>query len=150
MGIRSLKISRRHNHSHEVRSKIHNQLVSGLQGIQDKENDDDDDKNEREDSTTRKFDDFLKAKEKEKLEPRKSSSTSFKPRQLATRRPARSPTEPSSEGHIEAPTPRLSRMLQLGESGSHICTCPSTTDTTESTETPKEKTSSCPVHPFGY
>jgi len=152
MNLRAVKISRRHNHAHEVRSKLHNQVVTGLQTIQLTDDGVEDEKTEEEkekekghekrtqlaDTTKQQLEELAKSKEAKGA----TSPAAFKPRQLISRRTP-STTSRSSE-NLDPETPsHHTRASLLGDSaGSSICTCQNPVPT-------GQEKAPCPLHPFG-
>jgi hypothetical protein len=152
MNLRAMKINRRHNHSHEVRSNLHSQVVSGLQNIQVTDDGVEDEKTEEEkekekghekrtqlaESTKQQLEELAKSKEA------KGASTpggGFKARQLVSRRTPSTARQHSAENLEESSSGHHNRPSLLGDSGS-ICTCRHPVP--QGQEKPQ-----CPLHPFG-
>jgi len=162
VALRQVNISRRHNHSHDVRSKIHSQVVNSLNslqisddGVQDEDKSEEDKEKEKNhekrqnlaDTTKQKLEDLTKLKESKGPVP----TSGFKPRQISTRRQMsssiRSGTGSSEHLEVEtstSPTPtHHNRPSLLGESThSSICTC-------DVPVQPGQEKAQCPLHPFG-
>jgi len=159
LNIRQVNIQRRHNHSHDVRSKVHAQVVSGLKDLQlvdgetiEEEKTDEEKEKEKShekrqklaENTKQSLEDLAKSKESKGPIP----TTGFKPRAIASRRQVSSVRTGGSSDNLEtqsdssptSPPTHHNRPSLLGDpTNSSICTC----NTTGQDKQP------CPLHPFG-
>jgi len=158
--VRTMKMKRRHVHSHEARSKLHDDLVTGLSDLQLRDDDgggEVDEKSQEEKEHEKLNERRVKDAEERtkslqdlqnKMEEKGGGGGSFKPRTITRRGAPPAPETPGtgappakegSSGNLDISEHRNSqRPSLLGAKGGGICTCQN-----------NPKTTPCRVHPFG-